>query len=83
MFEVEKIFSFEAGHTLEHHKGYCSRPHGHSYTLRVAVRRKTLSKGGMVMDFGDISEIVRPMIDEFFEHRWLNETLQMQDPTAE
>jgi len=83
MFEVEKIFSFEAGHTLEHHKGLCSKPHGHSYTIKVAVRRENLSKEGMVIDFGDIAAIVKPMIENYFDHCWLNESLQMEDPTAE
>jgi 6-pyruvoyltetrahydropterin/6-carboxytetrahydropterin synthase len=87
MFEVEKVFTFEAGHVLEHHDGKCSTPHGHSYVMKVVVRKQDLvqsgPKQGMVVDFQEISAIVRPMIDQFFDHRWLNETLKTSCPTAE
>jgi 6-pyruvoyltetrahydropterin/6-carboxytetrahydropterin synthase len=87
MFEIEKIFSFEAGHRLHHHDGKCSQPHGHSYVLKVAVRKeelqKTGPKQGMVMDFGQISSVVKPMVEKFFDHQWINDTLHTDSPTAE
>lgn len=87
MFEVEKIFTFEAGHVLHQHDGICSRPHGHSYVLKVAVRKEQLlSTGpqqGMVVDFHQIRSVVNPMLDDFFDHHWLNDTLKMESPTAE
>ena len=87
MFEVEKTFSFESGHVLQYHDGKCSQPHGHSYILKVAVRKASLEKTGpqqgMVIDFHTISSVVKPMIEQFFDHHWLNDTLQTQSPTAE
>jgi 6-pyruvoyltetrahydropterin/6-carboxytetrahydropterin synthase len=87
MFEVEKLFSFEAGHTLHHHDGKCAKPHGHSYTLKVAVRSPDLiakgPKTGMAVDFGQISDVVRPMLTTYFDHHWLNDTLHTDSPTAE
>ena len=87
MFEIEKIFRFEAGHCLHHHDGQCSQPHGHSYVLSVIIRAKDLVASGpkknMVVDFGDLSESVKPMIDNYFEHKWLNDTLETDSPTAE
>ncbi len=87
MFEVEKTFTFEAGHVLHHHDGVCSRPHGHSYVLKVAVRKEhLLSTGpqqGMVVDFHQIRSAVKPMLDEFFDHHWLNDTIKTESPTAE
>lgn len=87
MFEIEKIFTFEAGHTLLHHDGKCKNPHGHSYTVKIAIRKNELEttgpKKGMVMDFQDISRVVKPMIEEYFDHAWLNTTLQTETPTAE
>jgi 6-pyruvoyltetrahydropterin/6-carboxytetrahydropterin synthase len=87
MFEVEKSFSFEAGHILEHHDGMCAHPHGHSYQLTVVVRKDRVedsgAKRGMVMDFQDIRAVVAPMIEQFFDHKWLNETLCVNSPTAE
>ena len=40
MFELEKSFTFEAGHSLAHHDGKCKEPHGHSYCLVVHVQSK-------------------------------------------
>ncbi len=87
MFEIEKTFSFEAGHTLTHHDGKCKNPHGHSYVLKIALRKKALEpsgpKKGMVMDFGGISAHVKPMIEKYLDHAWLNTTLETETPTAE
>ena len=87
MFEIEKTFTFEAGHTLPHHDGKCVHPHGHSYVLKVAVRKDHLEKEGphqgMVVDFHSIKDVVKPMLDEFFDHQWLNNSLQLESPTAE
>jgi 6-pyruvoyltetrahydropterin/6-carboxytetrahydropterin synthase len=37
----------------------------------------------MVMDFQEISSIVKPMIEKYFDHQWINETLDTESPTAE
>lgn len=87
MFELEKEFSFEAGHQLCHHDGKCSHPHGHSYRLVVNVRSNFLIADGpkknMVVDFDDISHQVKPLIKSHLDHRWLNDTLESDSPTAE
>jgi 6-pyruvoyltetrahydropterin/6-carboxytetrahydropterin synthase len=87
VFEIEKSFSFEAGHQLIYHDGKCSHPHGHSYILKVTLLHSNLIASGpkknMVTDFSDISTIINPMIDQYFDHHWLNDTLQTDSPTAE
>lgn len=87
MFEVSKTFRFEAGHELSFHDGKCVSPHGHSYAVTITVRSSTLVSSGpkqqMVLDFQEISHIVTPMIEEFFDHKYLNETLKTESPTAE
>lgn len=87
MFCIEKIFHFEAGHCLMHHDGKCSHPHGHSYVLIVKICDKRLgeegSKKNMVIDFDEVSKTVQPMIDQYFDHCWLNDTLSTDSPTAE
>lgn len=87
MFELEKTFSFEAGHSLSHHDGKCRGPHGHSYILTVRLRTEQLihtgPKTNMVCDFYDISNIVKPMIVTYLDHKWLNDTLQSDSPTVE
>lgn len=87
MFEVEKTYTFEAGHLLDHHDGKCRHPHGHSYVIMIKLRATQLVSDGpkknMVIDFAAISDIVKPMIEEYFDHKWLNDTLQTDSPTAE
>ena len=87
IFELEKTFRFEAGHQLVHHDGKCRNPHGHSYILSVIVRSVELVGSGpktnMVIDFSDLSAIVAPMIEKYFDHKWINDTLQNESATVE
>lgn len=87
MYELEKTFRFEAGHSLQYHDGKCKGPHGHSYILVVRLISDHLIASGpktnMVMDFSDVSEIVKPMIEEYLDHKWLNTTLSCDSATAE
>ena len=70
-----------------HHDGLCSEPHGHSYQFIVTIRNDTLISSGpkknMVIDFFDISDSVKPMIEKYLDHKWLNDTLESDSPTAE
>lgn len=40
-------------------------------------------KSNMLMDYGDISAIVKPFIEENLDHHFLNETLKTNSPTSE
>lgn len=59
-----KDFKFEASHVLPKHPGKCSFLHGHSWKLSVSVRGEVNPETGMVIDFGDITKIVQPLIDD-------------------
>lgn len=87
MYEVSKSFTFEAGHVLDHHDGKCRHPHGHSYSITVKLRTEALVESGpkkhMVVDFSSISSVVKPMIEQYFDHKWLNDSLETDAPTAE
>ncbi|QLH35330.1 MAG: 6-carboxytetrahydropterin synthase QueD [Parachlamydiaceae bacterium] len=87
MYELEKIFHFEAAHSLKHHDGKCQNIHGHSYVLHVVIRSKDLQTSGpkvnMIMDFQDVNNIVKPMIQKYLDHHFLNETLQSDSTTVE
>lgn len=87
MFELTKEFRFEAGHSLDFHDGKCRGPHGHSYILLVHLSGNELiaegCKKNMLVDFSDISTIVKPMIQQYFDHKWLNESLNSDSPSAE
>lgn len=81
---IRKLFRFEASHVLPYHQGKCARLHGHSYRLEVNVAGPLREDGpdrGMVMDFGDLSRIVKTEILERLDHRHLNEIVD--NPTCE
>ncbi len=69
---------------LPHHPGKCSRLHGHSYRLDVAVAGGLRADGpaqGMVEDFDEIARIVRAHVIAPLDHASLNDLLA--NPTAE
>ncbi len=81
---IRKTFRFEAAHVLPYHPGKCSRLHGHSYKLDVAVTGPVQTSGpatGMILDFGDLSEIVKREVIAHCDHASLNDLLE--NPTAE
>lgn len=94
-FQITKTFSFEAAHQLKYHDGKCKGLHGHSYKLTVYFiqpnlqPKRTVEDGeinpehNMVLDFTNISKVVKPFIDKFLDHKFLNETIVTDSPTAE
>ena len=84
---LTKTFHFEAAHHLPGHRGKCARIHGHSYHMEIALRGPLKdatgqSDDGMVMDFEDLSRIVRSSIIEQLDHSDLNEVVGVRT-TAE
>ncbi len=84
---IYKEFKFEAAHKLPHHDGKCRRLHGHSWVGRVYVQGdRPITKGakqGMIIDYGDIKQYIQPLLDNFLDHYYLNETLNLESPTSE
>jgi 6-pyruvoyltetrahydropterin/6-carboxytetrahydropterin synthase len=77
---VCKRYRFEAAHQLPHHEGACRRLHGHSYQVEVEVQGKIAPADaspseGMVIDFGEISQIWRDVIHSRLDHEFLNEVV--------
>lgn len=87
MYRVGKTFSFEAAHQLPLHKGQCKNLHGHSYKVTIVVQSDHLkdsgSSTGMVIDFSEIKEIFKPIVDSVLDHQYLNDSLFIEHPTAE
>jgi queuosine biosynthesis protein QueD len=67
---LRKTFRFEASHLLPKHPGKCSRLHGHSWVLHVETEGKVNQDTGLVMDYGEISAAVKPLVDDL-DHRHL------------
>ena len=84
---LKKTFYFEASHQLPNHDGKCARLHGHSWRMDIEVYGTTLnSEGperGMVVDYGRISEAVKPLLETKLDHWHLNDTTGLTDPTSE
>jgi 6-pyruvoyltetrahydropterin/6-carboxytetrahydropterin synthase len=73
MIRITKEFRFEMAHALLGYDGMCSNIHGHSYQLSVTLIGKPVNniadpKNGMVMDFGELKDIVKTQIIDKFDH---------------
>jgi len=60
-------------HTLYEYDGLCRNIHGHSYYLEVTLTGQPRNepkhpKDGMVLDFGEIKELVKTQIVNRFDH---------------
>jgi 6-pyruvoyltetrahydropterin/6-carboxytetrahydropterin synthase len=84
MFEVTVEDSFAAGHYLRNYKGKCENPHGHNYKVRVTLAGQELDKAGLLLDFKDLREVMRPVIDRL-DHQMINELepFKALNPSAE
>lgn len=84
---IYKEFRFEAAHKLPHHEGKCRRLHGHSWVGRIYVKGNELmiegSQQGMIIDYGEITKYIQPLLDQFLDHYYLNETTGLENPTSE
>jgi len=70
---LTKEFNFEMAHALWNYDGLCKNIHGHSYKLLVTVIGEPITeqknpKLGMVMDFGDLKQIVKKEITDKYDH---------------
>ncbi len=87
MYRLEKKFRFEASHVLPQHDGKCARLHGHSWVGTLILEDYELigvgPKVGMLMDFGDVSRAVQPLLDNVLDHHHLNGTTSLANPTSE
>ena len=60
-------------HALSNYDGKCKNIHGHTYKLFVTLigvpcEDSTSPKNGMVLDFGDLKNIVKVPIVDVFDH---------------
>ena len=87
---ISKKFRFESAHYLpkmpEGHK--CKRLHGHSFRIEVHVLGETDPQTGILIDYGDIKQIVSPLVKRL-DHRCLNDVGEeegielLKNPTSE
>jgi 6-pyruvoyltetrahydropterin/6-carboxytetrahydropterin synthase len=84
MYEVTVEDSFAAGHYLREYRGKCENPHGHNYKVRVTLAGKELDRAGLLLDFKDLKEVMKHVIDRL-DHQMLNDIdpFRTLNPSAE
>lgn len=68
---ISKDFTFEASHVLPKHEGKCSRLHGHSWQLTVAVEGPVDKETGFVVDYAKLKKLVNTWIIDNIDHTHL------------
>jgi 6-pyruvoyltetrahydropterin/6-carboxytetrahydropterin synthase len=76
ILEVSGI-DFDAGHSIPWHLK-CSRLHGHTYNVRVAIEGYPNPETQMVLDFGVLKQHVKAVADEF-DHRFIANSKEVMD----
>ena len=79
LHRVTKTIEFCYGHRLLDYDGKCRYLHGHNALLEVDIESDSLDGLGMVIDFGDVRDLVKGWIDANLDHRML---LCRRDPIA-
>ena len=84
MYEVTVEDTFSSGHYLRNYKGKCEKPHGHNYKVRVTLRGETLDHAGLLIDFKDLKDVLRPVVN-YLDHQMINELepFTVLNPSAE
>lgn len=62
--------SFDSAHYTKGVTAKCSNLHGHTYTVNVEVEGEVSEEVGMVMDFGEIKELVEKVLEKW-DHKFL------------
>jgi 6-pyruvoyltetrahydropterin/6-carboxytetrahydropterin synthase len=74
---MRKEYRFEAAHFIHNHPGKCRNLHGHSYRLFVSVEGRANAETGMIIDFEDLSGIVREQVLQKLDHHFLNDLIPL------
>ena len=83
-YTISKEFHFSASHQLgglpDDHP--CARLHGHNYVVKLELTALATDDVGFVFDYGRLKPFAQH-IDDFADHRHLNDLLGTRNPTAE
>ena len=72
MHEVSIEIEFSSAHALRGYRGKCENTHGHNYRVEVHVRGERLNDIGLLVDFRDLKEATRRVVD-YLDHKNINE----------
>ena len=73
---IRRYVETDTGHRVPNHKSKCKHMHGHRYRFEAeiegdVVTQKGVSEEGMLMDFSDISEILKIHIHDVVDHAFV------------
>lgn len=73
---ITRETSFHMGHRVPNHKSKCRNLHGHTYKIIIGVEGLINNEGGkseegMVIDFGDLKEILKKKVYDVFDHAFM------------
>ncbi len=73
---IRRFVETDTGHRVPNHKSKCKHIHGHRYRWEAEIEGEVISEGGvsdegMVMDFADISEILKECIHDIVDHAFI------------
>ena len=72
MYELKVVSRFAAAHQLKMVAEKCENLHGHNWRVEVYIAGKELNNAGVLMDFGEIKNHLKEIIDSL-DHKFLNE----------
>ena len=76
---------FDAAHFLRGYQGKCQFLHGHTFFYEVQLEGNKLDELGMLIDFVEVKKILKEVVEEGLDHKFLNEVFPFTElnPTAE
>lgn len=82
---ISRRYTFQSAHRLPNvlpgHK--CARLHGHTYELEVEVEGPIDPTLGWVIDYAHLDAVVKKVVLDTVDHRYLNEIPGLENPTSE
>lgn len=66
--------------------GKCANTHGHHYKMELHLEGVLNSDTGMLVNGFDVDQIVKPFVEEYLDHKYLNQDVPFfkdYQPTAE
>lgn len=74
---ITKIVEWDMGHRVPNHKSKCRNMHGHRYRAEITIGGELCdiagdSSEGMVIDFGDIKQIMMEEVHDVLDHGFMH-----------
>ena len=70
-YGVMKEVHFCYGHRLLRYNGKCRFLHGHNARVQIELAADRCDRRGMVVDFGDIEDVLEKWLDKNLDHKML------------